>query len=75
MPKSSTSATRFVPSFAGVSAQIASKSAVPRGLAASPESSLTEKRKPWTSPSAGRASDGPTVAYVHAEPSRSQKDQ
>lgn len=62
VPKSRTSATRLVPSSAGVFAQIDAKSAVPRGWAASPEFSLTAKRKPWTSPSEGWAMDGPWVA-------------
>ncbi len=75
VPKSRTRATRLVPSFAGVPAQTAAKSAVPRGRAASPESALTEKRKPWTAPSDGRAVEGPSVAYVQPAPSRSQKDQ
>lgn len=75
VPKSMTRAIRFLPSCAGVFAQIVAKSAVPRGFVASPESSLTAKRKPWTSPSEGRAVEGPWVAYVHWLPSRSQKDQ
>ncbi len=75
VPKSMTRATRLSPSRAGVFAQMVSKSAVPRGFTASAEFSLTEKRKPWTSPSAGRTRDGPWVAYVHAVPLRSQKDQ
>ncbi|MGX1120926.1 hypothetical protein RKD37_006289 [Streptomyces ambofaciens] len=62
VPKSRTSATRLLPSLAGVFAQIDAKSAVPRGWAASPESSLTAKRKPCTSPSEGRTRDGPWVA-------------
>jgi hypothetical protein len=52
----------LLPSSAGVFAQIVAKSAVPRGLAALPEFALTEKRKPWTSPSDGRTRDGPWVA-------------
>lgn len=70
-----TSATRFSPPRAGVAAQMESKDAVPRGFAESCESSLTENRNPCTSPSDGRAVDGPCEAYTHAEPSRSQNDQ
>ena len=75
VPKSMTRATRLLPSFAGVCAQMPAKSAAPRGCDESSDSSLTAKRKPWTSPSAGRATDGPWVAYVQVSPSRSQKDQ
>ncbi|UJV43887.1 hypothetical protein CVT30_32255 [Streptomyces sp. AMCC400023] len=75
VPKSMTSATRFRPSRAAVSPQIAGKSAAPRGWTASDESRLTANRKPCTVPSVGRAVDGPCVAYAQAEPSRSQKDQ
>lgn len=75
VPKSMTSATRFVPSRAGVFAQIAVKEAASRGCEASWESALTANRKPWTSPSDGRAVDGPWVAYVQSSPERSQKDQ
>jgi hypothetical protein len=75
VPKSRTRATRLSPFFAGVSAQIFAKSAAPRGRAASPESSLTANRNPCTSPSPGRAVEGPSVAYVQLAPSRSQNDQ
>jgi hypothetical protein len=62
VPKSMTRATRFLPSDAGVFAQIVVKDAVPRGFVASDESSLTAKRRPWTSPSEGTAVAGPWVA-------------
>lgn len=75
VPKSMTSATRFSPPRAAVPPQIAAKSAAPRGRAASAESRLTANRNPCTSPSDGRAVDGPCVANAQAEPSRSQKDQ
>lgn len=70
-----TSATRLVPSLAGVSAQIAAKSGARRGFAESWESSLTENRKPCTAPSSGRTSDGPWVAYAQPVPLPSQNDQ
>lgn len=58
-----TSATRLLPSVGAVAPQTASKSAAARGWAAcSAASLLTEKRKPWTAPSAGRAIEGPWVA-------------
>ncbi len=71
-----TTAIRLVPSPAGASPQIASKpSAARRGFAESCEFSLTENRKPITSPSAGLAVAGPWLAYVHSPPSLSQNDQ
>lgn len=75
VPESMTRATRFWPDWAGVLAQMDAKSAFPRGFEASCESALTANRKPSTSPSDGRAVDGPCVAYVHFPPVRSQKDQ
>lgn len=75
VPGSMTSATRLLPSSAGVAAQIFVKSGARRGLAASCESALTANRKPCTEPSAGRTSDGPCVAYVHPLPEPSQNDQ
>lgn len=75
MPKSRTRATRLAPARASVLAQTDAKSALPRGFEASCESSLTAKRNPSTSPSDGRAVDGPWVAYVQEPPVRSQKDQ
>lgn len=75
VPKSMTRATRFLPCWAGDLAHMDAKSVSPRGFDACWESSLTAKRKPWTSPSDGRAVDGPCVAYVHRPPVRSQKDQ
>lgn len=75
-----TSAIRLEPPFAGVFAQMPSKVRGPpcagtRGLLASWESALTANRKPCTSPSAGRAVDGPWVAYCQPLPERSQNDQ
>ncbi len=75
VPKSRTRATRFAPARAGVLAQMSAKAASPRGRVASAESSLTANRNPCTSPSEGRAREGPCVAYVQWSPSRSQKDQ
>lgn len=76
VPGSMTSAIRFRPSFAGVSAQTAPKSGARRGCAESWESALTEKRKPCTAPSSGRTTEGPWVAYVQLfPPSLSQNDQ
>lgn len=76
-PKSMTSATRLLPSVGAVAPQTAAKSAAARGWAACAAASLlTEKRKPCTEPSAGRASDGPWVAYDQPPPAEpSQNDQ
>ncbi len=65
------------PSAGAVAPHTASKSAAARGFAASAAASLlTAKRKPWTEPSAGRASDGPCAAYDHWPPAApSQNDQ
>ncbi len=75
VPGSMTRAIRLRPSSAGVPAQIAPKSGVRRGRAASWESSLTAKRKPCTEPSSGRTREGPWVAYAQVVPSPSQYDQ
>lgn len=59
-----TRATRLRPCSAGVAEQTASKSASARGRPDwSPASLLTPKRNPCTEPSAGRAVEGPWVAY------------
>lgn len=70
-----TRATRFVPSLVGVAPHTASNDGAERGVAASFESALTAKRKPWTEPSPGCADAGPWVAYVQVSPARSQNDQ
>ncbi len=60
VPKSMTRAMRFLPCTAGELAQIFAKSGDwRRGCFAFAESSLTAKRKPWTSPSSGRVVEGP----------------
>lgn len=76
VPKSMTTAMRFLPSTAEVAEQTAAKSGAVRGGAAcSAASLLTTKWKPCTEPSAGRAEEGPWVAYFHWPPAPSQNDQ
>lgn len=75
-PKSTTTATRFVPSFFSTPPQIPAKSGATDGRDVSLVPWLSAKRKPIASPSAGRAVAGPCVAYAQGfPPPLSQNDQ